>query len=104
MVVLVNGKTYDTDRTPVMILFSKEEIKAFKSQPDHVDIHCSFPKSWGQSKGQKWMNDNKSLLIKGKGISFKVMTDSEIKKMVGQKNDGQDVDPTGLFALDDDNK
>lgn len=102
MLVLVNGNVYDSDKTPVMIMFSREEMTSFKNQPDHVDIHCSFPRSWGQVTGRKWMNDNKSMLIKSKGFPTKTLSDDEIKGLVGKKDDEEESSQFGEFFFTDD--
>ena len=99
MFVLINGKKYDSNKTPIMIMFSKDEMTSFKSQPDNVDMHCSFPPSWGSAKGQKWMHENKHLLIGGKSVNDTV-SDEAIKKLLSEEGDGiQFVD---LFGEDGD--
>lgn len=91
MLVLINGNVYDSDKTPIMILFSQEEIVAFKKEPDNIDIHCSFPKDWGINRGQQWMNQNKELLIKNKNKPKRV-SDDQIKKMLSKDNNPFDFD------------
>jgi hypothetical protein len=86
MLVLINGKVHDSNDNPIMILFSEDEIKNFKQQPDNVDIHCSFPKSWGQFKGQKWMNENKNLIIRSKGQQKQIISDDAIKNLLSESD------------------
>lgn len=102
MFVLINGKKYDSNQTPIMILFSKDELVSFKSQPDNVDIHCSFPPSWGPAKGQKWMHDSKRLLIGGKSTNNSV-SDEAIKKLLSEK-ENDDLQFVDLFDVDGDSK
>lgn len=63
MFVLINGKVYNSDDIPIMILFSQEEITNFKSQPNTIDVHCSFPSKWEKEKGQKWMQSHVKTIV-----------------------------------------
>jgi hypothetical protein len=58
MHVLVEGKVYSSTDVPIMILFSRSELEQFKSEPNSVDIHCSYPMSWGEVRGNTWMRKN----------------------------------------------
>jgi len=70
MFILVEGRVYNSDDTPVMVLFGQAEVKSFRSQPANADIHCSFPPEWSSEKGQKWMEKNKIRLVNAKKDDF----------------------------------
>ena len=102
MFVLVNGKVYNSDDFPIMILFSQEEIKNFKSQPDNIDIHCSYPSKWGNEKGEKWMNSHTKIIVGERDKVYKkhppiivapktVISDDMIKELLVKEIDALPV-------------
>lgn len=66
MFVLVNGKIYNSDDSPILLLFTQDEVKSFRNQPEHIDIHCSFPPEWGMDRGKKWMESHRDRVVKAK--------------------------------------
>jgi hypothetical protein len=64
MHILIEGKVYSSEDVPVMILFSKNELEQFKNESSNADIHCSFPNSWGQQRGNDWMKKNTGKISK----------------------------------------
>lgn len=103
MFILVEGRVYNSDDTPVMVLFGQAEVQSFRSQPANSDIHCSFPPEWNSEKGQKWMEKNKIKLVNAKKDDFvrslkrrekmpinssRIVSDEMIKKFFGKMEIG----------------
>jgi len=104
MHVLIKGKVYSSSEIPIMILFGSDEASRFKSEPEGVDIHCSFPDSWDNSRGQSWMHQNKDKVSRARDATHRKsvmttptirppisktekMTDESILKFINEAND-----------------
>jgi len=105
MFALINGKVYNSDDVPIMIMFSQEEIRNFKSQPDNVDIHCSYPSKWGNEKGQKWMQSHTGMIVSERDKAYKkkppmmnipknVISDDMIKNLLVKSLENPDTSGT----------
>jgi hypothetical protein len=66
MKVLVNGKVFDSEKNPIMVMFTLDELKNFHSSPVSNDIFSSWPSHWKKSKGLKWKDGHQPGIIYGK--------------------------------------
>ena len=112
MLILFRGRVYNSDDVPMMVLFMPDELSEFRSQPEHVDIKCSYPPDWGKERGEKWMRENTSKLSDAKrkaerahgniakteivsaGTPTEKMSDEEMKKLF------EDLDPDNIEVLE----
>jgi hypothetical protein len=60
MKVKINKTIYDSTKTPILIIFNKEEISHIQNMADNNHLYCSFPDESKDKDIAEFMDVDKS--------------------------------------------
>lgn len=63
MKVRIGDTIYDSTKTPILLIFNKEEIKHMQGMPDNNHKYCSFPDDMEEKDIVEFMDVDESELV-----------------------------------------